>query len=94
MSGRLADAKRDFDAIRRLCLQDPKPRPRLATTLLKLARVCVALEEIPEAKQHATRAMEVNAELNVLDEQERAEISSILQMDSVASEAAPTVGGD
>lgn len=94
MPDRLVDAKKDFDTIRRLCLQDPQPRPRLATTLLKLARVCVALEEIPEAKQHATRALEVNAELNVLDEQERAEISSILQMDSVASEAAPTVGGD
>jgi tetratricopeptide (TPR) repeat protein len=93
MPGRLAEAKRDFDTLRRLCLLDPERRPRLAKTLLKLARVCVAQGEIGEAKMHATAASEINAKIHVFTTEEHAEMSDILKMESVAHQPAGRPGG-
>lgn len=93
MPGRLTEAKRDFDTLRRLCLLDHERRPRLARTLLKLARVCVAQGEIGEAKKHATAASEIDAKINVFTTEEHAEMSDILKMESLAHQPAPPSGG-
>ncbi len=79
MPDRLDDARRDFDTLRRLCLLDPARRPRLAKALLKLARVCVALDDNDEAKRHLTKALEVDGEIVVLSPQEKGEIGGMLK---------------
>jgi hypothetical protein len=76
MPDRLADAKSDFRRLAELSFADSA---REAKALLRLARVCVRLEEPTEAKQHAERGLALDREEGIYTEADRQELTKILQ---------------
>lgn len=90
ISDRLPEAKQDLEKLIRLL---PADSPRTAKTLLKLGQACVQQKDLQQAKQHLTRAMEIDRDGGVFTAEERAEISQILQMETVAAGAASYSGG-
>ena len=76
MPDRLAEAKSDFEKIVALSSSDTR---RKARTLLQLGRVCVKLNDLPDAKQHLNDALEIDQQANVLTQDERSEITNIVQ---------------
>jgi tetratricopeptide (TPR) repeat protein len=91
LPGRLSAARSDFEELVRRLSSDA---PRQAKALLQLGRVCAALGELPEAKQHVTAALEIDRQLGIFDAEERAKISEILRMQPVPdSSGAPAGGG-
>ena len=76
MPDRLADAKSDFERIVELSSSDVG---RQARTLLQLGRVCVKLNDFAAARQHLSDALELDRKANVLTEDERSEITNIVQ---------------
>ena len=55
---------------------------------------CVCQDEIGEARKHATTASEIDAEIGAFTAAERAEISDIPKMESVANQPGPLSGGE
>jgi tetratricopeptide (TPR) repeat protein len=73
---RLADAKNDFARLTELL---PADTPDKVKTLLRLGRICAQLDDLPQAKQHLQRALEIDRKINCFTETERSEITRILQ---------------
>ena len=73
---RLADARKDFEKLVELLPPDTR---ELAKALLKLARICVKLNDLAQAKQHLEKALEIDRKIDVFTPDERSEITRILQ---------------
>jgi tetratricopeptide (TPR) repeat protein len=78
MPERLADARRDFEELVRLSSSDTRQQ---AKALLQLGRLCVKLNDLPQAKQHLQTAMEIDRKTPVFTTDERAEIAKAVQPD-------------
>ncbi len=76
MSGRLADARRDFEKLASL---SPANSARKAKSLLQLGRVCAKLNDAAAAKQNLTNALQVDQQVNVFNPEEKAEIQRLLE---------------
>ena len=76
MPGRLADARFDFET---LLEASPEDTSQKAQALLKLGRICAKLNDTDRAKQYMKNALEIDRKINVLTEDERTEITRILQ---------------
>jgi tetratricopeptide (TPR) repeat protein len=76
MSNRWNEARQDLEKLVRLA---PADSPRMARTLLKLGQVCLQLKDPRQAKEHLTRALEIDGRLGVFTAEERAHISQMLQ---------------
>lgn len=76
MTGRLADAKADFETLVRL---SPVDSPRQARSHLQLGRVCVQLDDFAGARDHLEKAQEIDRKSPVLTAEERTEIAQLLQ---------------
>ena len=74
---RLADARRDFEA---LVKQYSSDRPQQAKTLLQLGRICAQLGDLPQARQYLENAMDIDGELDVFTPSERSEVAEIIKM--------------
>ena len=75
LPGRFTDAKTDFEALAKSVVAGS---PRQAKALLKLGRVCVKLNEVAKAKQHFTKAAEIDRKHNVFSAEERSEIKKTI----------------
>ncbi|MBN1506441.1 MAG: tetratricopeptide repeat protein [Sedimentisphaerales bacterium] len=73
---RLADAKKDFERLVALSSGDTE---RQAKALLQLGRVCAKLNELPQAKEHLERALQIDRRAGVFTQEERSEITRIVQ---------------
>lgn len=82
MSGRLADAKKDFERL--LQLSSPGTG-RQAKTLLHLGRVCAKLNDLTGAREHLENALEIDRKIDVFTTEERSEITEILQSSEVSA---------
>jgi len=76
LPGRLTDAKTDFEALAKSVAAGS---PRQAKALLQLGRVCVKLTNLVEAKQHFTKAAEIDRKHSIFSAKERSEIENILR---------------
>jgi len=76
MPDRVADAKSDFEKITPLSSSDTR---RKAGTLLQPGRVCVKLNDLPDARQHLSDALEIDRKANVLTAHKRSEITNVIQ---------------
>jgi len=76
IADRLADAKKDFEKLVRLSPPDSRQR---AKALLQLGRICARLDDLAQAKQHLTDALEIDRKSDVLTAAERSEIERIVQ---------------
>ncbi len=76
---RLAGARSDFENLATLSPSDPS---RQAKALLQLGRVCLRLNDLAQAKQGLSAALEIDARVNVFTAAERSEINEILQKDA------------
>jgi len=90
ISGRLPEAKQDLEKLIRL---SPANSPRMAKTLLKLGQACVQMKDLQQAKQHLTRALEIDRDARVFTAEERSQISQILEMKTLAAQAASYSSG-
>jgi len=75
LPGRLTDAKTDFEALVKSVAAGSR---RQAKALLQLGRVCVKLKNLAEAKQHFTKAVEIDRKHNVFSAEERSEIKKTI----------------
>jgi len=82
VAGRLADAKKDFEKLVRLSPPDSRQK---AKALLQLGRICVRLDDLAQAKQHLTDALEIDRKSEVLTAAERSEIGRIVQDNGTVS---------
>jgi tetratricopeptide (TPR) repeat protein len=76
LPNRLADAKNDFANLDKQLLGKT---PTKAKNLLRLGRICMQLKEPTQAKQYLEAALDIDHQINVFTEAERAEITKILQ---------------
>jgi tetratricopeptide (TPR) repeat protein len=76
MPDRLVAARSDFQ---RLVELSPPDSDRKAKSLLRLARVCVKLNDLAAAKQHLQEALRIDQKIHVFTSQEREEIAQIVQ---------------
>lgn len=76
MSGRLADARRDFEKLASL---SPANSARKAKSLLQLGRVCAKLNDVAAVKQNLTNALQVDQQVNAFGPEEKAEIQRLLE---------------
>jgi tetratricopeptide (TPR) repeat protein len=86
MSGRLADAKKDFERLLQLASPDTR---RQAKTLLHLGRVCAKLNDLTQAREHLENALEIDQKIDVFTTDERSEITQILQRSGVSAALKP-----
>ena len=75
LPGRFTDAKTDFEALAKSVAAGS---PRQAKALLQLGRVCVKLKNLAEARQHFTKAAEIDRKHNVFSAEERSEIEKTI----------------
>jgi tetratricopeptide (TPR) repeat protein len=76
ISDRLPDARKDFERLVQLLPSDTRQQ---AKALLQLGRICAKLNDLAQAKQHLQKALEIDRKLNIFTEDERSEITKILQ---------------
>jgi Tfp pilus assembly protein PilF len=57
----------------------PSDTRQQAKALLQLGRICAKLNDLAQAKQHLQKALEIDRKLNIFTEDERSEITKILQ---------------
>jgi len=76
LAGRLVDARKDF---RKLAELSPSGTQREAKTLLKLGRICAKLNDLVEAKEHLGNALEIDRKIDVFTDEERSEITRIIE---------------
>ncbi|MFC1766871.1 tetratricopeptide repeat protein, partial [Planctomycetota bacterium] len=77
MPDRLGDARNDFEMLMQL---SPPDSPRQAKALFKLGRICVRLDDLAQAREYLTRALEIDQKTDVFTVDERMEIASIAQV--------------
>ncbi len=76
LPSRLGDAKNDFAKLDTLL---PDKTPEKAKNLLRLGRICSQLTDLAQARQYLQKALEIDRQIKVFNETERAEIEGILQ---------------
>lgn len=80
MDGRLPEARKTFEEILRAVEFSRSPDPRReARTNLRLGEICIKLKDATAARQHLTRALEIDRKDNVLTPQDREEIGRLLE---------------
>jgi len=57
----------------------PEKTPQKAKALVKLGRICSQLKDLVQAKQHLQAALDIDRQINVFAEAERAEIARVIQ---------------
>jgi tetratricopeptide (TPR) repeat protein len=77
MPDRLGDARNDFEMLMQL---SPQGSPRQAKALFKLGRVCVKLNDLVQAREYLTHALEIDQKVDVFTTDERSEIVTIAQV--------------
>ncbi|MHC4702743.1 MAG: tetratricopeptide repeat protein, partial [Planctomycetota bacterium] len=77
MPGRLDDARKDFE---KLAEVSSPGTPRKAKALLQLGLICAKLDDLVQARQHLSDALEIDKKMNVFTAEERSEITKIIQM--------------
>ncbi len=73
---RFADAKKDFEALVSI---SPRDSERMAKALLQLGRTCAKLNQPDQAKEHLTKALEIDQKIGVFTPEERSEIDRLIK---------------
>ncbi len=73
---RLTGARDDFEV---LVNRSSADLPRRARALLQLGRVCVKLDDLPQARRHLQTALEIDQKADVFTVDERSEIRKIIE---------------